>query len=140
VRKIVAEDFTDPERVYLMGNSMGGYGTWQLAMSMHSYFAAAVPICGGGMYWNAGRLVDLPIWAFHGEIDPVVHLQESKNMVNAINERGGRARLSVYPDTKHDAWTATFSNPEVYAWMLTKRRKAIASSEGDPFSNGKVYG
>ena len=47
VCKIACSDFTDKERIYLMGASMGGYGTWQLAMSMPEYFAAIVPICGG---------------------------------------------------------------------------------------------
>lgn len=139
VRMVSSARFTDPDRLYVMGNSMGGYGTWHIAMSCPEYFAAAVPVCGGGMYWNAGRLVNLPIWAFHGDIDNVVSLRESENMVNTVNVKGGNARLTVYPNTKHDSWTATFSNPEVFAWLLTHRRHG-AASEGDEFSDGKVYG
>ena len=56
----------DIDRVYITGSSMGGYTTWQLCLSHPDWFAAAAPICGGGMYWAAVRLKTLPIWAFHG--------------------------------------------------------------------------
>ena len=107
VYKISTEDFTDKKRIYLVGASMGGYATWQLAMSMPELFAAIVPICGGGMYWNAGRLVNLPIWAFHGAKDTVVYKEESMKMVDAVNSCGGNAKLTIYPENGHDAWSNT---------------------------------
>lgn len=132
--------FTDPERFYLTGNSMGGYGAWQLAISMPDVFAAAVPVCGGGMYWDAGRLKNLPIWAFHGDIDPVVFPEESVKMVEAINKRGGCAKLTLYPDTKHDSWTATYSNPEVFAWFLSHRRPQVGAEKDDSYADVKKFG
>lgn len=75
VTEIANSAYADPSRIYLMGASMGGYASWQLAMSMPEYFAAIVPICGGGMYWNAGRLVNVPVWAFHGAKDTAVLLE-----------------------------------------------------------------
>ena len=84
VVEIAGLPFADQNRIYLMGASMGGYATWQLAMSMPRYFAAIVPICGGGMYWNAARLVNVPVWAFHGAKDAVVLLEESVKMVEAV--------------------------------------------------------
>lgn len=115
---IYNQPFTDKTKFYLMGNSMGGYGTWQLAMSMPEYFSAIVPICGGGMYWNAERLKNVPVWAFHGQDDPVVLLRESEEMVNAVNRFGGNAKLTVYPNCQHDCWTQTFANKEVFSWLL----------------------
>ena len=56
---------TDKMRLYLVGASMGAYAVWQMLMSDPQLYAGAIPICGGGMYWNAGRLKDLNIWAFH---------------------------------------------------------------------------
>ena len=116
---ITGLDYVDKNRFYLVGNSMGGYGTWQLAMSRPELFAAIVPICGGGMYWNAGRLCNVPVWAFHGEDDANVLCEESVKMVDAVNKKGGNARLTVYPNTKHNCWTATYSNPEVFEWLLS---------------------
>ena len=120
VSEIVKRTDTDEKRIYLMGASMGGYAAWQLAMSMPDFFAAIVPICGGGMYWNAARLVNVPVWAFHGKRDPVVFVEESEKMVTAVNRCGGNARLTVYPEKEHDSWTDTYQNWEVFEWMLSK--------------------
>ena len=137
--RIIAAEFTDPERVYVVGNSMGGYGTWQLAMCMPERFAAILPICGGGMYWNAGCLVNVPTWAFHGECDNVVHVDDSKRMVEAINKRGGNAKLTLYPNTKHDCWTVTYKNRAVFEWLFAQRNRN-AKALVDGFSNNNIYG
>lgn len=120
VRWVYENPFTDTDRIYGMGVSMGGYGIWQLAMSMPKFFAAIVPICGGGMAWNAARLVNVPVWAHHGEIDHVVKVQQSIDMVEAVKKQGGEAMLTIYPETDHNSWTPTFQNPEVFEWLLTK--------------------
>lgn len=115
--------FGDPDRFYLTGNSMGGYGSWQLAMSIPQYFAALAPVCGGGMYWNAKRLKDIPVWAFHGALDKTVLPEESLHMVSKINGFGGNAKLTVYPKNAHDAWTDTYSDPALYTWLLAQKKQ-----------------
>ena len=143
LKKLVSEversPYTDCERIYLMGNSMGGYGTWQLAMSLPESFAAIVPICGGGMYWNAGRLVNVPVWAFHGGKDKVVFPEESVKMVDALKNRGGEAKLTIYPDNEHNAWDDTYQNPEVFKWLLFHKNKNVAKNP-DNYANGKKFG
>ena len=101
---------------------MGGYATWQMAMSRPELFAAIVPICGGGMYWNAGRLKDVAVRAFHGKQDYVVLVGESEKMVEAVKRAGGDAQLTVYPENGHDAWTDTYQNPAVFAWLLEQKK------------------
>ena len=133
------ESFVDADRFYLMGASMGGYCAWQLAMSMPELFAAMVPICGGGMYWNAARLKHLPIWAFHGGLDNTVKVEESIRMVEAVNKKGGNAKLTIYPENKHDAWTDTYSNPEVFAWLLSHKRQT-AEICSDALQGSNLYG
>ncbi len=139
VRHVTGLPFVERDRVYLLGASMGGYATWQLAMSMPEYFAAIVPICGGGMYWNAGRLVDIPVWAFHGKLDPTVFVEESEKMVEAVNKRGGNAKLTIYPENAHDAWTDTYRNPEVFSWLL-RHRNRNTSKLNDEYNDPKKYG
>ncbi len=112
----------DPDRVYLTGLSMGGYGTWAIASAWPERFAAIVPICGGGRPFTAANLKKVPVWAFHGSKDPVVSLSESQQMVEAVNRAGGKAKLTVYPDAEHDSWTQTYDNPELYQWLLSHRR------------------
>ncbi len=133
-------DFVDGDRFYLMGTSMGGYATWQLSMSMPEEFAAIVPICGGGMYWNASRLKTLPVWAFHGEDDNVVRPEESVKMVDAINAKGGNARLTLYPETGHAAWVPTYANDEVYAFLLSHKRNSEAPDTNNELTGAKLYG
>ncbi len=131
--------FVERERIYLMGASMGGYATWAMAMSNPSLYAAIVPICGGGMYWNGARLKNTPIWVFHGDIDKTVRLRESELMVEAINANGGNAKLTVYKNCGHDAWSDTYGNPEVFKWLLSHKRNSIKAEHSD-FNNSKVYG
>ena len=139
VNDITNLPFADQERIYVMGASMGGYATWQLAMSMADRFAAIIPICGGGMYWNAGRLVNVPIWAFHGAKDTAVLLEESVKMVEAVKRHGGEAKLTVYPENGHDAWSDTYSNPEVFSWLLQQQNKNNRKYE-DAYNRADIYG
>ena len=112
----------DPDRLYLTGLSMGGYGSWRLACEYPGRFAAVVPICGGGDPRDVARINDVPIWAFHGAKDGVVPVSRSEEMVAALRKSGGRVRLTVYPDANHDSWTATYDNPALCDWLLEQRR------------------
>jgi predicted peptidase len=107
---------------------------------MPEMFAAAVPICGGGMYWDAGRLKHVPIWAFHGDSDKTVLTEESVKMVNAVNKKGGDAKLTIYPETGHDAWTATYKNADVFAWMLSHTRWQANTETDSGFADAKRFG
>ena len=132
--------FADPSRIYLMGVSMGGYAAWQLAMSQPTLFAAMIPICGGGMCWNASRLKDIPIWAFHGGKDTTVLPEESIRIVEKVNKRGGSAKLTVYPENEHNAWDDTFKNPEVFTWLLSHKNKNAPVLEKDEYNGREAFG
>ncbi len=111
----------DEDRVYLTGLSMGGFGTWEAIQRMPERFAAAVPICGGGLPLGIDAAASVPVWNFHGAMDPVVPIEMSVGMVRALRNAGGDVRFTVYPDAGHDSWTETYANPEVYAWLLSHR-------------------
>ncbi len=117
--EVIANYAVDVNRVYLTGLSMGGAGAWQLAIEYPQRFAALAPICGWSEPVFADRLKELPVWAFHGALDTVVPVTESKRMVTAINKAGGQARLTIYPQANHDSWTATYANDELYEWFLS---------------------
>jgi len=114
--------FCDDRRIYCIGVSMGGYAAWQLGMSLPQVFAAMVPICGGGMYWNAERLKNVPIWAFHGSDDTLVYPEESAKMVSAVNACGGDARLTVYEGIGHTVWLDVYSDAAVFEWLLSHEK------------------
>lgn len=112
----------DPARVYLTGLSMGGFGSWALAMEQPHRFAALAPICGGGDPAHVCALAHLPIWAFHGALDATVPLARSTALVNTLYDCGGNPRFTVYPDAGHDSWTQTYRNPHLYEWLFAQRR------------------
>lgn len=110
----------DASRIYLTGLSMGGYGTWHFAAAAPHRFAAVAPICGGGVPYQMRRIPHLPVWAFHGDEDRAVPLEESVRLVEALKRHGNeQARLTVYEGVGHDSWTETYENPELYDWLLS---------------------
>lgn len=119
VKAVVELPFVDKKNMYLSGVSMGGYASWQMLMSEPDVFRKAVICCGGGMYWNAAR-IKTAVWAFHGTDDPTVFFEESQKMVNAVNRCDGNAKLTAYEGVGHNCWEKTYSNPEVYEWLLEK--------------------
>ncbi|HPU34142.1 MAG TPA: PHB depolymerase family esterase [Phycisphaerae bacterium] len=112
----------DPDRIYVTGLSMGGFGTWDLATRYPERFAAIAPICGGGNKLLVGRIKNVPVWAFHGDADPVVPVKRTDEMVEALKRAGGNVKYTCYPGVQHDSWTATYNNPELYEWFLSHKR------------------
>lgn len=113
----------DRERVYLTGLSMGGTGTWMLAMACPDKFAAIAPVCGSGICWNPTPLKKLPIYAVHGDGDAIVPIDESIHMVSAVNRVGGHAEIKICYGSGHDVWTEAYSNDELWKWMLKHRKR-----------------
>jgi len=113
----------DPQRLYLTGLSMGGFGSWYLASNWPDKFAAVAPICGGG-YWFHGfpervaEMRDTPVWTFHGAKDDVVPLASTEQLVTTLRESGGDVKFTVYPEADHDSWTETYHNSKLYEWFL----------------------
>ena len=101
---------------------MGGFGTWDAISRWPWKFAAAVPVCGGGDTAKAEIIKNIPIWAFHGDKDKVVMTSRSRDMIAAIKKAGGNPKYTEYPNTGHNAWTATYSNPEFFQWLFTQTK------------------
>lgn len=119
----VARDFAiDQRRVYLVGQSRGGRGVWDLVSKRPGLFAAAVPVCGDG---NVDRVVAasaVPIWAFHGALDDVVPVDGSRAMVAALRAAGSQVRYTEYADAGHNVWNRAFAESELPAWLFSQRR------------------
>ncbi len=122
IDEIASDERIDEDRIYLTGLSMGGFGTWNLAVRDPERFAAIAPVCGAGDPSRAASIADLPTWAFHGAKDTVVPPKGSQDMIAAIEAAGGNPRFTLYPDATHDSWSATYDNPELYEWLLSHER------------------
>jgi hypothetical protein len=119
----------DPARVYLTGLSCGAIGSWNyLGAHPDEVVAAAVLISGGGYGaideggCGVGRV---PIWAFHGVKDDVVPARYSINSIARLQQCSDPtavdARLTLYSDAGHDAWSRTYdlsAGYDIYSWLL----------------------
>jgi predicted peptidase len=111
----------DPHRRSITGLSQGGNGTFELAGELPWKFAAAAPICGWSDEPNfAEGLRDIPVWAFHGGKDDIVTPDLSEKAVKAIQDAGGNARLTIYPEANHNSWDAAYGDPELASWLLNQ--------------------
>lgn len=125
LKEVLQKYRVDPDRVYLTGVSMGGAGAWRVALDYPKYFAAMSVVSGSGYPDEAGRLLNMPIWVFHGAKDNVVPLKKAQDMVDAVKAKGDKnVNMTVYPDMGHDAWEKAYSDPDMYDWFLTIKRKA----------------
>jgi lysophospholipase L1-like esterase len=127
---VIEKEFRlDPERFYVTGLSMGGYGTWDHICRAPQRWAGAVPICGGGDPRNVAKAKGIAIWAFHGDADPAVPVERTREMINALRAAGAHPYYSEYPGVTHDSWTNAFQEPELLPWLFAQRRGRIVSFE-----------
>lgn len=112
----------DPDRIYLTGLSMGGAGTWSLAMKHPEEFAAIVPICGEGDTADVWKLRHMPIWCFQGAKDVNVLPIYSENLVKASRRYNPDVQFTLYPNLEHNSWDTTYNNENLYTWLLAQKK------------------
>lgn len=113
----------DEKRRYVIGSSLGGYGTWHFISTRPDMFAAAIPISGEGNPQYAQSIVDIPVWAFHGLTDRNVPVSGSQLIIQAVKDAGGTPRYTEYPDRGHDIWKQVRETPGLLDWMFEQRRE-----------------
>lgn len=112
----------DSDRLYVLGQSMGGFGTFAMITLQPQMFAAAVSICGGGDERNAAKIAHVPIWAFHGERDEAVRVERSREMIAAMMRAGGRPKYTEYKGEGHLIWSRVVKEHELLPWMFRQKR------------------
>lgn len=112
----------DASRIYVTGQSMGGFGSFGAMAMAPETFAAGVPICGGWTTEDAEKLKGTPIWAFHGSADKTVPPERSREMIEAIKKAGGSPKYTEYPGVGHGSWVKTYESPETWEWMFSQKK------------------
>ena len=120
--RFVKGNAVDADRVYVMGLSMGGFGTWDFAQRYPDFVAAAVPICGGADNGTAKRIKHIPIWTFHGSADTAVWPVRTRTMVEALKKVKGNVRYTEYEKVGHNSWSRAFAEPDLLVWMFAQKR------------------
>ena len=132
----------DRRRVSICGASMGGYGTWAMIQSYPDFFAAAAPICGGGMRWCCGEIADMPIWIYHGDSDNVVLPERSAEMyeqLKALNPNNPELHFTLCENTAHDSWNRAYLEDNIYAWLISHTRRKYQVFAAGPGAGGGIY-
>jgi predicted peptidase len=114
---------TDPKRLYLSGLSMGGSGTWSLAAKYPEKWAAIVPMCSGGNAESAAKIKDIPCWYFLGDADSPKTVENSRKMIAALKEAGGKPKFTEYPGVGHNCWDKGYATKELFEWLLMQKLK-----------------
>ncbi|WP_264509418.1 prolyl oligopeptidase family serine peptidase [Flavobacterium sp. N1719] len=125
IKKTIAKNNIDPSRVYLTGLSMGGWGTWKLALEHPELFAAVAPVCAPVdrmMLFTAEKLKSKPIRIFHGALDDVVTPDNSIEMFQKLKGIGANVELTIFSNDNHNSWDSTYSNPEFYTWLFQQHQ------------------
>jgi predicted peptidase len=122
----------DPNRIYLTGLSMGGGGTWSLAVTHPEVWAAIAPVCGSS-YDTAEdmeKIKDIPCWAFHGDADKTVKVTVTRDLVAELKKAGANVKYTEYPGVGHNSWDKAYATDELYTWLLdqSKSKRKTAPS------------
>jgi len=126
LEKAAAEFKIDKSRIYVMGLSMGGFGTWDVIARRPDLFAAAIPICGGGDPAAADKIKTIAIWTFHGSADTTVPTKGTQEMVAALQKAGATERTLKYeefPGVGHNSWTPAWKTKGLFDWLLQQSKK-----------------
>lgn len=129
IDSLVAGGAVDTDRIYITGLSMGGYGTWEAIQRWPDFFAAAIPICGGGDPALANTLTTLPLWAWHGEVDTVIEVNKTRRMIDAINAAGGHPKATYIAKCGHGSWGPAYKEAALSTWLLAQRRPSKPSGK-----------
>ena len=129
-RLTLKEYSCDPDRAYLTGLSMGGFGTFAIAMKYPKLFAALVPICGGGDPARAPKIAHLPTWIWHGDADGVVPVENSRQMLEAHKSASApQVKYTELKDVGHSAWDNAYASDALWQWLGARSRTAAAKNE-----------
>lgn len=126
IQKIMNENAIDPNRIYLTGLSMGGWGAWNLAMAHPELFAALVPIAGFvdrvPMIENC-KIAEIPTRIFHGLLDDVVAVDYSIQIYKKLKPCSKDLELTIFDDANHDSWSRVYADPKMYEWLFKQVKK-----------------
>ena len=127
---LVQKDYSiDPDRIYLVGQSMGGLGIWALVQTHPELWAGAVVVSSYDNFTNLRAITRVPLWIFQSEMDMTVPVDLVRQMVRQIKKAGGSPRYTEYHKTKAEVWDEAFAEPQLVLWLALQKRGASAAPE-----------
>lgn len=111
----------DSTRVYVIGMSLGGYGTLDFAGTYPEKVAAAMALCGGCTLKDMNGLGKVPLWIMHGTADRAVPIKQSKIVVERLqeNDEDQRLRYDWLQGASHGALARVLYMTKTYEWLFS---------------------
>lgn len=113
----------DKDRIYVIGLSMGGMGTYDMAVRFPEIFAAAVPICGTVNPARLKAAKGVAFRIFHGDADSVVPLEGSREAYKALKAAGAKVKYREFPGVNHGSWNPAFNEPDFMSWLFSQKKE-----------------
>lgn len=111
----------DKRRLYVMGQSMGGAGVWNMTAHRPRFFAAAVACCGSISTDDPAASAATPLWNFHGDADTTVPVSISRERIKGLRTAGAHPLATEYAGVNHNAWEWAFTEPALLSWLFAQR-------------------
>jgi len=115
----------DTNRIYCTGISIGGYGTYIVAMDFPDKFAAIVPLCGGINDSDTSRVCNLskiPIWTFHGTADDKISINQTERIASELRKCNGDIKFTRLQNEGHGIEYLYETKPKIYKWLLKHKK------------------
>ncbi len=126
-KSLLKNEAVDTNRVYITGLSMGGMGTFEAVWREPDLFAAAAPICGGGDVKAYGeKPPKIPFWIFHGAVDGVVKVEQSRDMHERLQASSVRVKYTEYPAVNHNSWDYAFAEENFLKWLFSQKKGGVS--------------
>lgn len=135
IDNLVAEYPIDSDRIYLVGISMGGIATYDLACRYPEKFAAAVPICGAVNPERLNHAKDVSFMIFHGEEDDEIPSICGREAYKALSSAGAIVDYVEFAGEGHECWSSAFNYPTLLPWLYSQTK----ANSSESFTNNLTY-
>lgn len=126
----VQKDYTiDPERIYVLGQSMGGSGVWSLLQNYPEKWAGAIVMSAYDTFTNPNAIAQIPLWVFQGDEDASVPVDMVRSMMKQLKKVHANLRYTEYHNMDHAVWTKAFAEPDLLSWLSSQKRNQAAQSQ-----------
>lgn len=112
----------DLDRVYIVGQSMGGLGVYALLQKYPGKWAAAIVISAYDNFSNAEVIAPIPLWVFQGDADQTVPVNLVREMMRQLRKLHANVRYTEYHKADHDVWNRAFAEPDLLPWFSSQTR------------------
>ena len=125
IEKTIEEKNIDANRVYIMGVSMGGFGTWEFIARKPNLFTAAVPMAGYSDPNQLEKIKHIAFWIFHGATDKWNPVEGSRTMYKLLSDSNADVKYTEYLNTGHgEAFKKAFNEDDLIPWLFSKKKSS----------------